>query len=134
MPSSPVAIKPIELPYVTWSTRGWVSPVFPSLRCVPAQLTGVENKSLNPRCDVDASFVEFDFILEPRQKGTDVFRHGGFILRDVLGCKLRKCQASVQDVESTEILYGSREEFFLGLAVKSLRPGREDVRIVRFSV
>lgn len=53
------------------------------------QLTGVENKSFDPRCDVDGSSMDLDFISEPPQECLNVFCHGGFILRDVFGCELR---------------------------------------------
>ena len=53
------------------------------------QLTGVENKSFDPRCHVDSSFVDFDLISKPPQECMNVFCHGGFILCDVFGCKLR---------------------------------------------
>ena len=53
------------------------------------RLTGVENESLDPRCDVDGFPVHFNFIPKPLQECRNVFCYGGFILCDVFGCKLR---------------------------------------------
>ena len=86
--SSPAAVKPIELPYVAWSTKQWVSSGLVAITHV-CRLTGVENKSLNPRCDIHGWPMDFDLILKPLQESMNVFYHRRLILCDVVGCKLR---------------------------------------------
>ena len=81
------------------------------------QLTGVEIKSFDPRCHVDSSSVDFDLISNPPQECMNVFCHGGFILCDVFGCKLRMLglilDAIYRDITAAE------NKFFLPLCEES---------------
>lgn len=77
----------MELPYVAWITGVWVSSGS-TPRLHACQLTGVENKSFDPRGDVDSRLLPFDRVFKPLQQKTNVFGHGRLILRDVFGRKL----------------------------------------------